>query len=145
MNIGLIINLQREGEHPYCADKLDFNSGFSYDPQILISEDIKYKNFGWEDMSIPDSMGFMIIIMKEMLITIKEEKKKVLVHCHAGYGRTGIVIACYMMIDSDRSAEEVVLSIRNVRPKCVQKTAQMDYCKEFRDCNIFNNFKLKNG
>ena len=134
MNIGLIINLQREGEHPYCGDKLYLNSGFSYDPQILISEDIKYCNFGWEDMSIPDSMGFMVNIMKEMLITIKEEKKKVLIHCHAGYGRTGIVIACYMIIDSNKSAEIVVAEIRNKRPKCVQKSAQMDYCKQFREC-----------
>jgi protein tyrosine phosphatase domain-containing protein 1 len=135
MNIGMIVNLQREGEHPYCGDKLDINSGFSYDPQKLISEDIKYRNFGWEDMSIPDSMGFMINIMKDMLVTIQEEKKKVLVHCHAGYGRTGIVIACYMITVSNKSAEEIVAEIRSKRPKCIQKSAQMDYCKKFRECN----------
>lgn len=138
MNIGLIINLQRQGEHPYCGDKLDLNSGFSYDPQILISEDIKYFNFGWEDMSIPDSMEFMVNIMKEMLITIKEDKKKVLIHCHAGYGRTGIVIACYMIMDSNRSADDIVTEIRSKRSSCIQKSTQMDYCKQFRECK--NNF-----
>ena len=73
----MVINLQREGEHPFCGDKILIESGFSYDPQILINEGIKYRNFGWEDMSIPQSMGFVIEILKEMSITIKEERKKV--------------------------------------------------------------------
>jgi hypothetical protein len=70
--------LQREGEHPYCGDKLDLTSGFSYDPQHFICENIKCKNYGWKDMSIPNSVYFMLNIVKDMAYTIKEEKKQVL-------------------------------------------------------------------
>ena len=73
----MIVNLQLQGEHPYCGHELDPVSGFSYDPQIFISENIKCKNPGWKDMSAPDSLNFMINIVKEMSKTIKEEGKKV--------------------------------------------------------------------
>ena len=79
LNIGLIVNLQLQGEHPYCGDKLDLSSGFSYNPQQLISENIKCKNFGWKDMSIPDSVNFMLNIVKDMGVSIRDEGKKVIV------------------------------------------------------------------
>ena len=129
-----MVNLQLEGEHPYCGDKLDSTSGFSYDPQHLISENIKYRNYGWKDMSIPTSLNFMLDIVKEMGITIKDEKKKVLIHCHAGYGRTGVVIACYLLFDTNQSVNEVVKFIRSRRAQCIQKSDQMEFCKNFKDC-----------
>jgi hypothetical protein len=134
-NIGMIVNLQREGEHPYCGpDKeLDLISGFSYDPQKFVTEDIKFRPSGWKDMSVPESMNFMLEIVKDMAVVIKEKKKNVLVHCHAGYGRTGVVIACYMIFDSNRSTEEVIEILRQKRPGCVQKQSQYTFCNKFKD------------
>ena len=78
LNIGLILNLQREGEHPDCGPNKNLEqSGFSYNPSQFLVEDIKVKLSGWKDMAVPDSVLFMLDIVKEMCITIKEARKKV--------------------------------------------------------------------
>ena len=75
-NIGLIVNLQRPGEHPYCGpNALDPVSGYSYSPSIFSSEGIKVKLSGWKDMDIPDSLYFMSDIIKEIHYIIKIQKK----------------------------------------------------------------------
>jgi hypothetical protein len=79
LNIGLIVNVQREGEHPYCGPNLKLeDSGYSYNPHIFLSGDIKCKISGWKDMSVPDSVNFMIDIVKDICVFIKEKKKKVI-------------------------------------------------------------------
>ena len=78
-NIGLIVNLQRPGEHPYCGpNALDRLSGYSYSPSIFSSEGIKVKLSGWKDMDVPDSLYFMLDIIKEIYEMIKIKKKKFL-------------------------------------------------------------------
>jgi protein tyrosine phosphatase domain-containing protein 1 len=102
----------------------------------LIGENIRYKNYGWKDMSIPGSVNFMLDIVKDMGVTIKDEKKKVLVHCHAGYGRTGVVIACYLLFESNHSLDKVIEFIRSKRNQCIQKKKQLEFCKRFKECII---------
>ncbi len=43
-----VINLQTPGEHASCGPKLD-KSGFSYDPNDLMKNDIFFYNFAWKD------------------------------------------------------------------------------------------------
>jgi protein tyrosine phosphatase domain-containing protein 1 len=133
------VNVQRQGEHPYCGPNkgLEKTSGFTYLPEAFTTEGIRVRQSGWKDMNVPYSIDFMIEIVKDMYQTINEEKKKVLVHCHAGYGRTGIVLACYMLYASTNTAEDVVQEIRLRRSLCVQKSSQMAYIKKFQDCKIF--------
>ena len=137
-NIGLIINVQRPGEHPYCGkNTLDEQSGFSYTPSLFSSEGIIVKLYGWKDMDVPDSLYFMLDIVKEMLFTVNNEKKKVLVHCHAGKGRTGIVIACYLMFKYHINAFEAVKKVRDKRKGAIQNNQQMKFCLRFFQC-FFN-------
>lgn len=133
-NIGMIVNLQREGEHPYCGpnEKLEF-TGFSYIPEVFISEGISVMAYGWKDMDVPDSVSWVLKIVKDMCEMIYIHKKKVLVHCHAGYGRTGIVIACYMIYTTDKPVERVVGDIRAIRSKCIEKDEQYNYCVRFKE------------
>jgi protein tyrosine phosphatase len=63
---------------------------------------------------------------------IKIKKKKVLVHCHAGNGRTGIVVACYLIYTYNYDAENAVKVLRSFRKKCIEKNAQMKYCIKFK-------------
>ena len=114
MNIGLIVNLQREGEHPYCGPNA-YNltsAGYSYNPSMFSGDDIRCKLSGWKDMEVPSSMNFMLDIVKDMTAVVKDEHKKVLVHCHAGYGRTGVVIACYMLFNSEEDSDSIIRQIR---------------------------------
>ena len=128
----MIVNLQRPGEHPYCGpNTLDILSGYSYTPSLFSTEGINVKLCGWKDMDVPDSLYFMLDIVKEMIYEVKHEKKRVLVHCHAGKGRTGVVIACYLMFKYHIKADEAVNKVREKRPKCIESKSQMEYCKRF--------------
>ena len=134
LNIGLIVNLQLPGEHPYCGpiDKLD-ESGFAYSPSLFESEGIHVGLYGWKDMNIPNSLNHMLEIVKSMYHYIHQLKKRVLVHCHAGYGRTGIVIACFKIFDESITAEVAKTEIRKIRPKCIQNKDQLLYCTTFEE------------
>ena len=140
--IGLVVNLQREGEHPYCGPSSHHipPSGFSYNPTVFSGDDIKCKLSGWVEMSVPSSMNFVLEIVKEMTVAIKEKGQKVLVHCHAGFGRTGIVIACYLLYNTEDSVDDVISYIRNKRKKCVETSEQRKYCETFAkfitDCKV---------
>ena len=59
-------------------------------------------------------------------------KKKVLVHCHAGYGRTGITIDYYKIFDDCISAYVTKKEISKIKPKCIQSKEQL----------IYNNFYI---
>ena len=146
LNIGFIVNLQLQGEHPFCGpiDKLD-ESGFSYSPSLFESEGIHVGLYGWKDMNIPNSLNHMLQIVKTMHYYIHYLKKKVLVHCHAGYGRTGITIACYKIFDESISAEVAKNEIRKIRPKCIQSKDQLLYCINFQEFirRLKGNFYLK--
>ena len=135
LNINLIVNLQREGEHPFCgpnAYKLT-SSGFAYNPSVFSSDDIKIKLSGWKDMSVPSSMNYMLDIVKEMSIVTIDKKGKVIVHCHAGYGRTGIVIVCYLLFISLKDSDTIIQEVRSKRKKCVETKDQIKYCKKFEE------------
>ena len=135
LNIGLIVNLQREGEHPYCGPNAYHltSAGYSYNPSVFTGDDIKCKFSGWKDMEIPSSMNFMLDIVKEMSIVTNDEKSKVLVHCHAGYGRTGVVIVCYLLFNSTEDSDTIIKKVREKRKKCVETKSQVSYCKKFED------------
>lgn len=137
-NIELVVNLQREGEHPYCGpnQRLE-DSGYTYFPQAFINEGINVYHSGWKDMGVPDSVSFVLNIVKNMYNTIVKKKKRVLVHCHAGYGRTGIIIACFLIYYHKYTTEEAVKYLRSYRSKCIEKNAQYKFCKMFEDCKIF--------
>ena len=133
LNIGLIVNLQREGEHPYCGPNA-YNltsSGYSYNPTSFSGDGIKVKLLGWKDMEVPHSMNFMLDIVKEMSSKVYDEKMRVLVHCHAGYGRTGVVIVCYLLYNSNKNSKEVMDEVRSKRKKCVETKEQIRYCQKF--------------
>jgi hypothetical protein len=133
LNIGLIVNLQREGEHPYCGPNA-YNltsAGYSYNPTSFSGDGIKVKLLGWKDMEVPHSMNFMLDIVKEMSSKVYDDKMRVLVHCHAGYGRTGVVIVCYLLYNSNKNSKEVIDEVRSKRKKCVETKEQIRYCQKF--------------
>ena len=133
-DIKLVINLQVPGEHPFCGphEGLDLSSGFSYTPALFISEGIKVKIAGWNDLESPSNYEIMLEIVKEMSLMIKVKKKKVFVHCHAGNGRTGLVIACYFIYDDpEMTSEKAIALVREKRKKGVEKKEQEEYCKNF--------------
>lgn len=132
-NIGLIVNLQKQGEHPYCGPgEIDYLSGYSYNPSLFASEGIKVKLAGWRELS-PESNNFMLDIVKEMAYTIKVENKKVYVHCHTGNSRTAIVVGCYMIYSNKSKALDACELAKHYREKFFEKKDQIKYCVRFQE------------
>ncbi|XP_046561642.1 protein tyrosine phosphatase domain-containing protein 1-like isoform X2 [Haliotis rubra] len=127
--IKTVINLQMPGEHASCGEGLD-KSGFSYDPQQLMEKGIFFYNFGWNDYGVA-SMSTLLDIAKVMQFGLSEGK--IAIHCHAGLGRTGLMIACYLVFTNRELSSDAVQYVRSRRPNSIQTGEQVRTVAEFEE------------
>ncbi|KAM8972160.1 protein tyrosine phosphatase domain-containing protein 1-like [Pelodytes ibericus] len=123
-----LVNAQLPWEHPYCGDSLDPQSGFSYRPQDFMDSGISFYNF-----SLPD---FGVVPVPRVLDAVKViafalREGKVAVHCHAGLGRTGVLIACYLIFACRARAADVIQFVRLRRPGSIQTGSQVSLVCDF--------------
>ncbi|XP_050693914.1 protein tyrosine phosphatase domain-containing protein 1-like [Eriocheir sinensis] len=126
-DIRTVINLQLPGEHASCGGPLT-EAGFSYDPAVFMENGIFYYNFGLRDYGEP-TQGCILDMVKVMAFAASEGK--VAVHCHAGLGRTGVLIACYLVYALRVRANDAIRYVRLKRPGAVQTTSQIMVVQEF--------------
>eukprot|EP00903_Cladosiphon_okamuranus_P014922 g13817.t2 len=107
-----IFNLTEPGEHPHCGDGLEKTSGFPYLPETFMREGISVYNFAWEDMTTP-SMSLLTDIVRVAVSSLRKGGK-IAVHCHAGYGRTGLVIASILVMMRNMPAQKAVTLVAMV-------------------------------
>ena len=88
-------------------------------------------------MDVPDFLYFMLDIVKEMIFTVEKELKNILVHCHTGKGRTGIVIACYLIFKYHICANDAAQIVRNERKGVIENKAQLEYWKNISNVFFF--------
>ncbi|XP_030812853.1 protein tyrosine phosphatase domain-containing protein 1 isoform X4 [Camarhynchus parvulus] len=126
--IKTIINLQRPGEHASCGNPLEQESGFTYRPEAFMEAGIYFYNFGWKDYGVA-SLTTILDMVKVMSFALQEGR--VAVHCHAGLGRTGVLIACYLVFATRMSADQAILFVRAKRPNSIQTRGQLLCVREF--------------
>ncbi|KAM6977829.1 protein tyrosine phosphatase domain-containing protein 1 [Aplochiton taeniatus] len=126
--IKTVINLQRPGEHASCGNPLEPESGFSYRPEIFMENGLYFYNFGWNDYGVA-SMTTILDMVKVMAFSMQEGKMAV--HCHAGLGRTGVLLACFLVFTTRMSADQAIVYIRAKRPNSIQTRGQLMCVREF--------------
>lgn len=121
LGITSIINLQKPGEHKSCGNGLH-SLGFSYNPQEFMDNGVYFYNFGWKDYGVASHATILDMVKVMQFAT---SQGKVAVHCHAGLGRTGVLIACYLVFNNRMDPDEAILFVRKKRPGAIQTRGQM--------------------
>lgn len=130
-NIRTVLNLQEPGEHPFCGDGIIGNIGFSYVPEKFFSHGIRCFNESWEDMTAT-TFEHMMKIMNLFDLTISEGGK-ISVHCHAGRGRTLLVI-CSWLIYYDRMPAKTTIALAvEKRQGVLTRSSQRDFLVYFEE------------
>ena len=93
--------------------ELTFKSIEEY-KQILEKSGIQLKHFPIKKNSATDLRG--IIECVEWIVSQVNKKQKVLVHCHSGKGRTGMIVSCYLMRKYNYGADDAIEYFRSIRP-----------------------------
>ena len=126
-NIQSIITLR---EFPIPNEWIINNGKFS-----IKKDDYKYVYV--KDYGVP-SLSIMNDIVDYMNNKITKENKPIVVHCAAGKGRTGTILAAYLMKKDKISANDAIKKIRNIRPGSIQSKIQEEILCEYEK---FLNFK----
>ncbi|XP_039460256.1 protein tyrosine phosphatase domain-containing protein 1 [Oreochromis aureus] len=126
--IKTVINLQIPGEHASCGNPLEPESGFSYLPEVFMENNIYFYNFGWSDYGVA-SLTTVLDMVKVMAFALQEGK--IAIHCHAGLGRTGVLIACFLAYATRMTANQAILYVRAKRPNSIQTRGQLRCVRQF--------------
>ena len=92
-------------------------------------KDVNYLHVMSNDMGVPefdDLIHAVDFIHKRIT-----NNEPVLVHCLAGMGRTGTVLACYLVKYQNTSAEEATQKVREERPGSIQSYPQEEIIFRF--------------
>jgi atypical dual specificity phosphatase len=99
------------------------------DPESVRGRGIRHLHLPVMDFSPPrqEQVDSFIEFAREVI----GDGKAVAVHCTAGMGRTGTMLACYL-VHIGESAEEAIESIRCIRPGSIETAEQEECIKEYQ-------------
>ena len=90
---------------------------------------INYLHVISNDMAVPefdDLMNSVDFIHKRIT-----NNEPVMVHCLAGLGRTGTILACYLIKYENMSADDAIQKVRVQRPGSIQSFSQEEIISKF--------------
>ncbi|HHT9126182.1 MAG TPA: dual specificity protein phosphatase 23 [Candidatus Brocadiia bacterium] len=83
----------------------------------------EYVHIPIEDLSVPTMDQVEDFV--EFATRMRNDGKKIVVHCGAGIGRTGTMLACYL-VSKGYSAEESIDEVRRKRPGSIETDEQVE-------------------
>ena len=92
-------------------------------------KDVNYLYVMSNDMGVPEFNDLTHAV--DFIHRRITNKEPVLVHCLAGMGRTGVVLACYLVKYQNMSADEATQKIRDERPGSIQSYSQEEIIFRF--------------
>jgi protein-tyrosine phosphatase len=106
--------LQEFGEHPHCGDKLDKQTGLSYNPEDFYEHGVQFFHFPF--CSKPDLLPSMILKMLKSVDYCIGQGFKIAVHSHAGLDRCALLV-CSWLIYREKSRMSSLQAIALFRAK----------------------------
>ena len=93
------------------------------------TKDVNYLHILSNDMSVPefDDLIYAVDFIHRRITN----NEPVLVHCLAGMGRTGVILACYLVKYQKMSASEATEKVREERPGSIQSYPQEEIIFQF--------------
>ena len=85
-------------------------------------KDVKYLHVPTEDLSAPDMEKIDQAV--EFIYKGIQNNEPVMVHCAAGIGRTGTILACYLVKYQKMSISDAIEKVRKERPGSIQSESQ---------------------
>ena len=92
-------------------------------------KDVKYLHIMSNDMGVPEFVdhGSAVDFIHRRITN----NEPVMVHCLAGMGRTGTILACYLVKHQNMSADEAIQKVREERPGSIQSYPQEEIIFRF--------------
>lgn len=91
-------------------------------PKYPSQKGIKVVHFPITNMSVPEL--YKLDRLVKYIIKLEKQGRGVLAHCVGGHGRTGLVLAAYIIRKRKKEANEAIEILRKVRPHAVESTEQ---------------------
>jgi len=91
--------------------------------------DVNYLHVMSNDMAVPEFNDLTHAV--DFIHRRLTHNEPVLVHCLAGLGRTGTILACYLVKYQKMSAEEAIQKVRKERPGSIQSYPQEEIIFQF--------------
>ena len=92
-------------------------------------KDVNYFHVLSNDMSVPEFDDLVHAV--DFIHSRITNNEPVLVHCLAGMGRTGVILACYLVKYQKMSANEATEKVREERPGSIQSYPQEEIIFQF--------------
>jgi atypical dual specificity phosphatase len=91
-------------------------------PDWFEDRDVSYLHLRVEDFGAPsiEELEASVNFIEQQL----QDERPVMVHCAAGKGRTGTVLAAFLVKNENLSAEQAIEKLRTIRPGSVQSVVQ---------------------
>ena len=92
-------------------------------------KDVNYLHVHSNDMSVPEFDDLVSAI--DFMHSRITNNEPVMVHCLAGLGRTGTILACYLIKYEQMSADDAIQKVRNERHGSIQSFSQEEIIFRF--------------
>jgi len=92
-------------------------------------KDVKYLHILSIDMGVPEFVDLVSAV--DFIHRRITNNEPVMVHCLAGLGRTGTLLACYLIKHQKMSADGAIQKVREERPGSIQSFTQEEIISQF--------------
>ena len=92
-------------------------------------KDVNYLHVHSNDMGVPEFNDLISTV--DFIHSRITKNEPVMVHCLAGLGRTGTLLACYLVKYQKMSADDAIQKVREERPGSIQSFPQEEMIFQF--------------